>query len=167
MANTYTLISSVTVGSGGAASMAFSSIPQTYTDLLVKISGRDSVTGTNNINMTVNGGSTGAWRWLRGDGGSAISGNSITSAGFLGYTPTASDTANTFGNLEVYIPNYTSTTNKSVSSDGVSENNGATAYQTMVANLFTSSAAVTSLSFTVNTGFVQYSTAYLYGISNA
>jgi hypothetical protein len=43
MANTYTLISSVTVGSGGAANIEFTSIPQTYTDLLYKISGRLSV----------------------------------------------------------------------------------------------------------------------------
>ena len=35
---TYTLIASNTVGSGGTASIEFNSIPQTYTDLLIKIS---------------------------------------------------------------------------------------------------------------------------------
>jgi hypothetical protein len=40
MAITYTLISSVTVGAGGAASMSFTSIPSTYTDLVVFCSGR-------------------------------------------------------------------------------------------------------------------------------
>ena len=38
MAVTHNLISTITVGSGGAASIDFTSIPQTYTDLLVKIS---------------------------------------------------------------------------------------------------------------------------------
>ena len=37
MANTYVLISSSTVGSGGAASIDFSSIPATYTDLVLKL----------------------------------------------------------------------------------------------------------------------------------
>ena len=40
MATTYTLISSVTVGSGGAASIEFTSIPADYTDLLLKVSMR-------------------------------------------------------------------------------------------------------------------------------
>jgi hypothetical protein len=39
MANTYTLIaSSVTVGSGGAANIEFTSIPATYTDLVSALS---------------------------------------------------------------------------------------------------------------------------------
>ena len=42
MATTYTLISSVTVGSGGAASIEFTSIPSTYTDLVLKLSARSS-----------------------------------------------------------------------------------------------------------------------------
>lgn len=167
---TYQLISSVTVGAGGAASVTFGSgvtIPQTYTDLIVKISGRDSVTGTNNIYVSVNGLSAGKWMWMRGDGGSAISGSNASSAGFLGYTPTASDTSNTFGNLEIYIPNYTSSNYKSISGDGVSENNGSQAFATLTANLFTQTAAITSLTFTVNTAFVQFSTFYLYGIKNS
>ena len=42
MANTYTLISSVTVGSGGASSIDFTSIPATYTDLCLVWSGRSA-----------------------------------------------------------------------------------------------------------------------------
>ena len=37
MANTYVAIATVTVGSGGAASIDFTSIPATYTDLVVKL----------------------------------------------------------------------------------------------------------------------------------
>ena len=47
MANTYVKIATVTVGSGGAANMTFSSIVGTYTDLAIKISARsDKATGT-------------------------------------------------------------------------------------------------------------------------
>ena len=45
MADTYTLISSVTVGAGGASSIDFTSIPATYTDLLVKFSLRTDFNG--------------------------------------------------------------------------------------------------------------------------
>ena len=38
MAVTFTQIASVTVGSGGAASIDFTSIPSTYTDLCIKTS---------------------------------------------------------------------------------------------------------------------------------
>ena len=40
MANTFVLLASTTVGSGGASSIDFTSIPATYTDLVVKVSGR-------------------------------------------------------------------------------------------------------------------------------
>jgi hypothetical protein len=40
MATTFIKIASVTVGSGGAASMDFTSIPSTYTDLVIKVSTR-------------------------------------------------------------------------------------------------------------------------------
>jgi len=42
MANTYQLISSTTVGAGGASSILFSSIPATYTDLILDLSVRTS-----------------------------------------------------------------------------------------------------------------------------
>ena len=42
---TNNLISKQTVGSAGAASVTFSSIPQTFTDLRIVVSGRSARTG--------------------------------------------------------------------------------------------------------------------------
>jgi len=57
---TYTLISSVTVGSGGAATMQFNSIPSTYTDLVLSFSTRDTVSQNGaNIKITFNSSSSG------------------------------------------------------------------------------------------------------------
>ena len=45
MANTFELIASSTVGAGGASSIDFTSIPATFTDLVVKLSGRSTYSG--------------------------------------------------------------------------------------------------------------------------
>jgi hypothetical protein len=170
MATTYTLISSVTVGSGGAANIEFTSIPGTYTDLLFKISGRFSVDSASAF-LRYNGTTTnGSSRWLEGSGSSASSSND----GSNQYGPVhgivnSTKTASTFGNAEIYIPNYTSGNNKSSSSDGVTENNGASTTMALGANLWSNTAAITSIQIVPAAGgnFEQYSTAYLYGISNA
>jgi hypothetical protein len=171
MASTYTLISSVTVGSGGAANIEFTSIPQTYTDLLVKLSGRSSrsaAVGEEFLLTFNNNGSNYSERQLRGDGSSAISqtfsGSSIQQLG----QPGAGATANTFGNWEFYIPNYAGSNNKSISLDGVTENNAAQAYTYLEAGLWADSAAITSIKISAGSYLaVEHTTAYLYGISNA
>ena len=170
MANTYVKIASVTVGAGGAASMAFSSITSTYTDLIVKLSARTDRAGISQdvVGIAFNGLTTNlSMRYLQGDGTTASSASSAS------YIWTRADaltaTASTFGNAEFYIPNYAGSTNKSLSVDGVSENNATEAYANIVAGLWSNTAAITSIQLTsVNTAnFVQYSTATLYGISKS
>lgn len=161
-----TLISTVTVGAGGAASIAFTSIPQTFTDLLLVLSLRANDTGTSWIggNLTINGVTTNQTeRYLYGNGSTASSTSASTIEFFAN---SGSSTANTFGNASIYIPNYASTTtNKSYSQDLVTENNSATAFQLIHAGLWSSTAAITSLSYALpSNNLVQYSTASLYGI---
>ena len=164
---TYQLISSVTVGSGGAATMTFSSIPATYTDLLLKISSRNTSGGADNHRISFNGNTTSySFRSLEGNGSTASSINASTR--IIGVINGSSSTASTFSNNEIYIPNYTSSNFKSFSADAVSENNATTAYAQLWANLWSNTAAITSIDIDANTlTFAQYTTAYLYGISNA
>jgi len=167
---TYTLIASNTVGAGGVASVTFSSIPATYTDLVVKCSVRN-VSTTNLLIMSFNGSTSNfSSRWLIGDGSSASSSNSSTTFGNLvGWIDGSNETANTFSNTELYIPNYASANFKSSSADSVYENNATTAYQSMLASLWSSTAAINSIAFSCYGGgnVAQYSTFTLYGISNA
>ena len=167
MATTYTLIQAVTVGSGGAATITFSSIPQTYTDLVIKISGRVAGSADSTMQVKFNGSSASfTYRRLLGTGSSASSGNDSDAT--FGYADISTYTANTFSNTEVYIPNYTGSANKSFSADSVSENNATEAIASLHANLWSNTAAITSIDIVPNiTTFVQYTTAYLYGISNA
>lgn len=170
MANTYTLISSVTVGAGGASSIDFTSIPATYTDLLMVVSGRSSRSGTvDDCKIQFNNSTTGySDRWLNGNGASATSGSESSSGIYDIILPASSATSNTFCNALIYIPNYAGSNYKSVSIDGVMENNATTAYADLRAGLWSNTAAITSIKLTPDTGpFAQYSTAYLYGIKNS
>jgi hypothetical protein len=166
MANTYEAIATVTVGSGGAAAMDFNSIPATYTDLLIKVSARSDQNGVvRSFNVKPNGTDITARRL--GAEGNPFAAYSDTTVGF--YIPGTGATANTFGNTEIYIPNYTSsTTNKSLSIDVSSENNATSAGLSFTAGLYSSITAITSVSLSINLGdFAQYSTATLYGIKNS
>jgi hypothetical protein len=148
-----------------AASVTFSNIPQTgYTDLKIVMSARTDNTSPN-ILFSINGStSTFSSRALYGDGASAASTSAVPR--IVSYASVSTNTANTFGNTEIYIPNYTGSTNKSYSVDTVSENNATTAYTGLFAGLWSTTSAITSLTFTPDTGnFVANSTFSLYGIA--
>jgi hypothetical protein len=167
---TYTLIASNTVGAGGVASVTFSSIPQTYTDLVVKISGRSARAAqqADNLFISFNGSTTSfSTRSLSGNGTSASSTSNATRyASFA--VDAAGSTANTFSSHKIYIPNYTSSNNKSYSVDSVSENNATAAQSDLFAGLWSNTAAITSIALQPEVStWVQYSTFTLYGISNA
>ena len=168
MAYTYSKIATYTVGSGGIASINFLNIPQTYTDLVLKISGRNTSTNQT-VGMQFNTDATTAnylHRELYGTGSVAQSTNAT---GFytVGYLSGSNDTASTFGTADVYIPNYTSGNYKSISSDTVEENNGAAALAALTAGIWYSTSPITSIALTMYGGnFAQYSTAHLYGIKN-
>ena len=168
MAYTYSKIATYTVGSGGIATVSFLNIPQTYTDLVVKISARyndASVLGRFRFNGDT--GSNYSNRRLYGTGSSVASNNDSaqTSSYAFGLNDASNYTANTFSNAEFYIPNYTSSNYKSISIDGVTENNAIEAYSTLQAGLWSSTAAINSITIYQDSGlFVQYSTFHLYGI---
>ena len=167
MAATYQLITSNTVGAGGVASVTFSSIPNTYTDLLILSSAR-STSSTSSIQAQFNGNATGYTNRELTGSGSAASSSTATGYAYFDVAVSSSMTANTFSNGSLYIPNYTGSTNKSSSGDGVQENNATAAYMNLDANLWANTAAITSIVLNLNTGsFAQYSTFYLYGIKNS
>ena len=172
MANpTMTLIGSpIVVGSGGASSVTFSSIPSTYTNLCLKLSARTNTTGVvDSASIKFNGDTTLAnytAKRLYGDGSAATSDSNSNPGPF---TTGAGCTASTFSNSEVYIPNYAGSNKKSTSYDMTAETNATTAYVGFDANLWSGTAAITTITLTPELGssFVQYSTFYLYGIKNS
>ena len=164
MAANYVLLEKVTVGAAGVASVTFNNIPQTgYTDLVLKTSNRTTNAGTwaNITSIALNGVTTNQTsRNLLNIDGSASS-NSFSP--FPYWAQGNGATSNTFGNSEFYIPNYTSSNYKSISVDHITENNGASMLQQLTAYLWSSTSAITSITF--NGNFLANSTFYLYGVA--
>jgi len=175
MANTYVAIQTITVGSGGSSNIEFTSIPQTYTDLNVLVSGRTTTNGDTygETDVSFNGAPSGtsfSWRQTLGSGGSASSQNGGSDSAIYIQWPTGSGaTASAFGSSSIYIPRYTGSDYKSVSIDSVTANNASQSLQIMTAGLWSNTAAITSIRLTIvyGTAFAEYSTATLYGIKNS
>ena len=173
MPNTYKLIQSITVGSGGQAVIEFTSIPQTYTDLVIKASLRTTRNEPNDYLMIKFNGSSSGYTdknlATNAQSGSVFSetnngsANYAFSYGIHGNT----GTANTFGNIEIYIPNYTSSNSKGFSSDGVQGNMSTTAQLAITAATWSGTSAITSIalrSHDTALSLMQHSSAELYGI---
>jgi hypothetical protein len=171
MPDNYVLLERIELNAS-AASVTFSNIPQSgYTDLKVVQSARtDRASYVDGIQIRFNAdsGSNYSDRVLYGFGtGTGSSTNSPATWVSAGKATAATATASTFGNSEVYIPNYTGSTAKSLSADGVTENNASSAWAELDAGLWTGTAAITSISFypALGTNFVANSTFSLYGLA--
>ncbi len=172
MPNTMTLISAVTVGAGGAATINFTNIPTTYTDLYVNYSIRHSESATDNwAKLTFNsvGGTSNSTAFFRGNGSTTASSIGGGDAYFRGIISNAgTSTSNVFASNNLYIPNYTSGSYKQAISHGAMENNATYGYTVVAADLWLNSGVISSIQLNAWSGtFNQYSTAYLYGINNS
>ncbi len=166
----FVLLEKITVGAAGASSVTFSGIPQTgYTDLVVKCSVRSDRASSLNSYMRLypNGSSTSiTLRALTGNGSSVGSQTESAAGAYVGEINAITSTASTFSSVDIYLPNYAGSTNKSYSVDAVMENNATTAYSTLVADLWSNTSAITSIQLLDALGnFVQGSTFYLYGVA--
>lgn len=171
---TYEKIASTTLSSN-ATTITFSSIPQTYTDLILKFNIRTDIAGGGayNVSIRINGNSGTNYQTLRlyGNASSVLSFNaSGQSQTLAGMATAAGDTANTFSSNEIYLPNYKWSNAKCGSTVSVHENNATAAERFFAANYINLTDPITSIELQitgVSYNFVPYSSAYLYGISNA
>lgn len=163
------LVQTVTVGSGGASSIAFLNIPQSARDLLLVVSGRTTSSNTYNpivANINNDGALNYSFRQLFGNGSSTATNSGGLFGGAVTELPGANATSNTFGNLAIYYPNYSGTVAKSYYVDGVTENNSTTSFQGILAGNYTGTSAISSLYLYVydTTNFAQHTVASLYTI---
>jgi hypothetical protein len=156
-------IADVTVASP-QANIQFASIPQGYTDLLIVASVRtNDASGSDQMLVKFNGSTSGYSARLVGGNGSSAS--SVSIPNYVMPNNTTGQTATAFNSGQMYIPNYTSSNNKSYSSEGVQENNATYALMWMTAGLWSNSAAITSIELYPSlASFDQNSTFTLYGV---
>jgi hypothetical protein len=183
MPTTYKLIQTTTVGSGGAATVSFSSIPQTYTDLVIVGSVRSTSTTSNTgeydvmayrFNATTSGYTA---RVIEASGTSAVSSAQTTATGSGGGTygrisdggiNNSLSGTSIFSSFNWYIPNYAGSTNKSWTLDYASERNVTATYMGMVAGLWSNTAAITEITFALLVAnYAEYSSFSIYGIKNS
>lgn len=159
----YDSIATVTVGSGGSSSISFTSIPQTYTHLQIRLLAKNADGGAfGGTSMTINGGAGEARHDLYGTG--SATGASGVSGSLLVYIGGTAQ----FGVGIVDILDYTNT-NKTKTSRALSgvDNNGS-GLVALESGLETSQTAISSLTFTSNSGnFAEYSHFALYGVKGS
>jgi hypothetical protein len=163
----------VSVGSGGASTVTFSSIPSTYKHLQIRSISRGLTTGTSGVDLylTLNSDTTNYnGHQLYGDGTSAAA--STTGAGtsnmYFGWIPRAGVTASAYGVYVTDLLDYQNTSkNKTVRSLGGWDGNGS-GFAIYRSGLWQSTAAVSSIQISASVGNIaQYSQFALYGIKGA
>jgi hypothetical protein len=164
MAPTYELIASNTL-TADTASVTFSSIPQTYTDLIIISSARYSTgssVGTINLQFNSDAASNYSYTYLQGDGSSATSGRgSSATIGVSGQGESSSSSAGTFSASICHIQNYANTTTfKTV----LTRANSTSSNTQLWVSLWRSTSAVTSVNLIGGYAFAIGSTFTLYGI---
>jgi hypothetical protein len=163
-----------TLGVGGANSITFNNIPQTFTDLKLVLSGRSSYTPspvvTDGVDFFLylnsdNAGTSYSDNRFYGNG-SVVGADRSSNQPYVSFALLTGSgaTANTFGSADFYLPNYTSANFKSWATETVGENNNATGWCTLYAGLWQSTSAITSLTILSKSAPVQYSTFSLYGV---
>ena len=183
MATTMKLIAKQTLGSN-TATVTFSSIPATYTDLYVAFTWRSTAAGSGaGLRFNSDTGSNYSYRGVRCEGSTVESFNSATWTTnfgtaydefiFWGVT-TSAHTSNTFASGGIYIPNYAGSTNKSISIDTVGESNSSTVNSIYsVAGLWSNTSAISTITFIVDPyasgspSIASGSSFFLYGITKA
>ena len=163
MPATYEPIATTTLGSA-AASYTFSSIPSTYTDLVLILSGNYTAASDSSPSFRLNGDSASNYSVtvLNGDGTSASSFRETSQTQMI-----LGSMQSTISNSIFNLMNYANTTTfKTVISRGNNSTNRARAY----VGLWRNTAAITSIEVLANAGgpnFATGTTFTLYGIKSA
>ena len=158
----YTLIERKELTSA-ASSISFENIPQFYSDLVLQVSSRTDGGGPDCLIRPNGSTSNMSGIRLRGNGSNAAS---SVEGGYL-ENSVSTDTASTFSNGTAYFSNYSGSTFKLFSTDAIRENNATDSRQAIMANIWSDTAPITSLTLvpSASVNFVAGSSFSLYGIN--
>ena len=164
---TYTPIESKTLGSS-ASSVTFTSIPSTYTDLVLIVNGGTS-SGSNALYMRFNNDSTSIYSttYMYGNGSSTAPGRLTTrDAAAIGYY-VEPGTGNEFNSI-VHIQNYANTNVYKTVLDRANSTAGTYPGAEASVSLWRSTAAINRIDVLISSNTINAGTTFtLYGIANA
>lgn len=165
-------LQTVTVGSGGASSISFTSIPSIYKHLQIRCIARESDTnvGAGALWMQANGdtGSNYAWHRIWGNGSTVSAGNaSSTTWSLVGINSRAGNGSTIFGTTIVDVLDYSETTKYKTFRGLTGENpNSSNGYSGLHSGLWMNTNAISSLTLLPTSGYswTENSKFALYGI---
>lgn len=166
---TYTPIATLS-STGSTATFSFTSIPSTYTDLVLSLSLRSSFAiSAHDTLIRVNGSTSTLYSRtrLQGDGSSATSSRNTSQTGFYsGQVEGANTGSGIFSTQIVQLMNYSNTTTFKTF---ISRNNTPTDFTDAIVGLWRSTSAINQIDILNADGsnWVSGSTATLYGIKSA
>ena len=171
LAGDFEHIETVTVGSGGAASVTFSSIPGTYKHLQVRGIGR--LVGTDSprsVNLRINSDTTFTnyrSHYIEGSGSTAYSGT-LQASGYAASIGSAPKTSNdNYAGFVIDLLDYASTSKNKVLRTLNGEDLNGSGYIGLYSAVWLSTSAVTSITvadFATPTNWSQHTTFSLYGV---
>lgn len=164
----YESIQTVTVGSGGASSITFSSIPGTFTHLQIRGIARRSSGNTNTIvRFNSDTGNNYATHYLLGNGSSASTGGESSVSRFYLDVLTASATSYAASVMDILDYANTNKYKTARTLAGIDLNGSGSVW--LASGLWQNTAAITTvtLSLESSANFEQYSSFALYGIKGA
>jgi hypothetical protein len=166
-------IATVTVGSGGASSAAFTSIPSTYKHLQIRLIARTTATGsadggfmTVRFNDISSAASYYGQHWLRGNGTAAAAGADGTATNlYMERISTDQQTASSYGAGIIDILDYTNTNKNRVTRQLIGYDANGSGQIYFGSGMLLSTPAITKIELFPNSGsFKQHSSFALYGV---
>jgi len=169
--STYTPIATSTLGSA-QATVTFTSISQSYTDLVLMCAGQNATGDGQQGNLTFNGDTGTNYSLTQVSGSPPYTYSARTTNGnalYLGYNQAWSTVANSPGIYYVNIMNYSNTTTYKTVLERAGYASGTYAGTEAIVGLWRNTNAITSISIVVNASgtFAAGSTFTLYGIAAA
>lgn len=161
----YESIATVTVGSGGAATISFSSIPLTYQHLQIRFSASSNTVSGLRLRFNSDTGNNYAWHQLFGTGSTVVASSGASQGSIaLAYDNKA--------DISFPVPGFTdvldysnSNKNKSLRTITGTEQNNNDGIVIFRSGLWVNTSAINSMSIFLDSGsFNQYSSFALYGI---
>ena len=163
--NNFSSIATVTVGSGGASSITFSSIPSTYTHLQIRFSLKTTADGMPLIaNFNSDTGNNYSKHFVLGQGSVTSAGGSATqnNANFYGYSVGTSATNPTVGVIDLL--DYANTNKYKTMRTLVGMDSNGSGEIVLSSNLWQSTSAISTIAIASGGTLAQYSSFALYGV---